>query len=185
MARHGTVEDFQFFDVHQLHRAGALTEQLVSFELCSFKWPGLFRVTANRWRVDVEFRGGALQRIAVVWSRCNFGGGRPWLICRRCNRRVGKLYNTGASLTCRRCLDLWYASQRRGAQSRRCLQALKLRLRLNGIANLRKPFPERPKRMHERTYKRLSQRLESLERQLCHSPRFIERETDYSVLVPK
>ena len=163
MARRGTVEDFQFFDVHRLHRAGALREQLVSFEGCSFKWPGLRRVTANKWRVDVEFRGGASQRIAVVWSRCHFGSGRPWFVCRRCDRRVGKLYNTGASLTCRRCLDLRYASQRRGAQSRHYLQALRLRLRLNGTANLRAPIPERPRRMHVRTYERLLRRLKSLE----------------------
>ena len=34
-------------------------------------------------------------------------------------------------MQCRRCLDLWYASQRRGDKSRRYLQALKLRLRLD------------------------------------------------------
>jgi hypothetical protein len=113
MGKHGTVEHFQSFDVHVLHRMGALQETLVSYPWVSFRWPGLVRLTANRWRVDIEFRGGAGQRIPVVWSRCHFGGGGPWFICGRCNRRVGKLYNMGASLACRRCLDLWYASQRR------------------------------------------------------------------------
>ena len=77
-------------------------------------------------------------------------------------------------------MDLRYASQRRGAKSRRYLQALKLRLRLNGIASLSEPFPERPKRMHRKTYRRLRERAEFLERDL---QRFRSRETDYSVLV--
>jgi hypothetical protein len=185
MTKHGTVEYFQTFDVHQLHRASALREPLVSLPWCSFMWPGLVRITANKWRADVEFRGGASQGIPITWTRCHFGGWRPWFRCVPCNRRVGKLYNTGASLTCRRCLDLWYASQRRGTKSRRYLQALKLRLRLNGIANLSEPFPERPKKMHRQTYQRLRRRLEVLEGQLRHSRRFMSRETDYSVLVPK
>jgi len=182
MGQGGTVEKNQSFDVHDLHRAGALGDALVSFPWVSFRWPGIVRLRANRWRVEVELRCGASQRIPVVWTRCHFGGGRPWFKCMRCNRRVGKLYNSGASLNCRECMDLRYASQRRGAKSRRYLQALKLRLRLNGIASLTEPFPKRPKRMHRKTYRRLCERAELLERDL---QRFRFRETDYSVLVPK
>jgi hypothetical protein len=185
MTKHATVERFESFDVHVLHRKGALQETLVSYPWVSFRWPGLVRLTANRWRVDVEFRAGAVQRIPVVWTPCHFGGLRPWFKCFRCNRRVGKLYNTEASLQCRRCLDLWYASQRRGEKSRRYLQALKLRLRLNGIANLRELFPPRPKRMHQRTYDRLRRQAERLEADLRENTRFRDRETDYSPLVPK
>ena len=184
VAKHGTVEKFQSLDVHDLHRAGALQEALVSFEWASFRWPGLVGLTANKWRVDVEFRSGASQRIPLIWSPCHFGGWRPWFRCVTCDQKVGKLYNTGASLRCRRCLDLWYASQRRGARSRRYLQALKLRLRLNGIASLAQPFPERPPRMHKKTYDRLRRTAERLERQLQKS-RFLHRETDYSLLVSK
>ncbi len=184
MTRHGTVEKNQCFDVHDLYRADLLKDALVAV-YCSLKWPGLVRLQADRWRVDVEFREGALQAIPIVWTRCHFGGGRPWFICRRCNARVAKLYNSGASLSCRVCSDLWYASQRRGSKSRRYLQALKLRLRLRGIANLREPIPERPKRMHKRTYQRLRQRLERLEHELRQSRSFMLRETDYSPLVPK
>ena len=136
MSRHGTVENFQSFDVNVLHRMGALQEPLISYPMVSFRWPGLVRLRANRWRVDVQFRGGAVQTIPLVWSACHFGSHRPWFRCLRCGRRAGKLYNTGVSLHCRRCLDLWYASQRRGSKSRRYLRALRLRLRLNGIANL-------------------------------------------------
>ena len=88
-------------------------------------------------------------------------------------------------LRCRKCLTLRYASQRRGAKSRRYLQALKLRLRLNGIANLREPFPDRPKRMRRRTFDRLRRKGEALEADLRENAHFRYRETDYSVLVPK
>jgi hypothetical protein len=185
MSKPITVEHIQSFDVYVLHRMGALREPLVCYPMVSFRWPGLLTLTANKWRVDVEFRHGALQRIPVVWTQCHFGGWRPWFRCLRCSRRVGKLYNTGVSLHCRRCLDLWYASQRRGSKSRRYLQALKLRLRLNGVANLREPFPQRPKRMHKRTYERLRRLGERLEQDLRDNSRFRDRETDYSPLVAK
>jgi len=100
MTKHGTVENFQAFDVHVLHRMRALQEMLVSCRWVSFRWPGLVRMTANKWRVDVEFRGGAAQRIPLIWTQCHFGGWRPWFKCLRCNRRVGKLYNTEVSLQC-------------------------------------------------------------------------------------
>src|SRR5579863_4932456 len=118
MSRHGTVEDFEAFDVHTLHRMGAFKEELQQLASVSFQWPGLVRLTANRWRVDVEFRSGVQQRIPVVWTPCRFGGFRPWYQCPGCDRRVGTLYNRRTSLHCRRCLDLWYSSQRRGAKSR-------------------------------------------------------------------
>jgi hypothetical protein len=185
MAYHGTVESHQSFDVHRLYRAGALQERLVSLPWCSFTWPGIVRLTANRWRVTIQFRSGWSQTIWLRWSPCRYGGWRPWLVCPTCNRRFGKLYSSGAALRCRQCLSLWYSSQRRGARSRCYLQALKLRLRLNGNANLREPIPERPKRMRRHTYIRLRRRLQNLEHKLCHSPRFIDRETDYGPLCPK
>jgi len=107
------------------------------------------------------------------------------MVCDGCNRKMGKLYNSGDQLSCRQCLGLRYASQRRGAKSRRYLQALKLRLRLNGIANLNEPFPDRPKRMHRKTFERLRRKGEALEADLHENTHFRFRETDYSVLVPK
>jgi hypothetical protein len=79
----------------------------------------------------------------------------------------------------------WGPSQRRGAASRSYLQALKLRLRLNGIASIAEPIPDRPRGMHERTYQRLRRRLEQTERPLRNNPHFMLRETDFSLLVSK
>ena len=185
MGNCSTVEYFGSFDVHALHRMGVLREPLVSCPSVSFRWPGLVRLNANKWRVDVEHRCGATQRIPIVWTECHFGGLRPWFKCIRCNRRVGKLYNTGASLACRHCLELRYASQRRGAKSRSYLQALKLRLRLNGKASILVPIPDRPRGMHRRTYQDLCRRLEKHEQKVGNSRHFMSRETDYSVLVPR
>jgi hypothetical protein len=69
-----------------------------------------------------------------------------------------------------------------GAKSRSYLQALKLRLRLNDIAKIGGPLPDRPRRMHRQTYYRLCRRLEELEKKL--GPRFRLRETDYGPWFP-
>jgi hypothetical protein len=177
----GTVEKHESIDIRELHRLRRLGERTVVFP---FRWPWFGEVRANRWRVELELQNGSRQTVWVQWSACRLGGWRPWFRCPHCGRRVAKLYNVGLAY-CRTCCDLRYSCQRRGAKSRRYLQALKLRLRLNGIASLREPFPERPRGMHRRTYARLRQRAERLERDLCGSRRFVLRKTDYSMLVAK
>ena len=77
MATHGTVENYQAFDVRVLHCMGALQESLVAYPMVSFRWPGLVHLTANKWRVDIEFRHRAMQRIPIIWTPCHFGGPRP------------------------------------------------------------------------------------------------------------
>ena len=47
---------------------------MASYAMVSFRRPRLVRLTANRWRVDVEFRGAAVQRIPLIWTPCHFGG---------------------------------------------------------------------------------------------------------------
>ena len=160
MRPHGTVEHYQEFQISALYRAGALRESTASFPWCAFKWPGFAKVEANRWRVDIVLGCGAYTRISVTWSRCHLGGYRPWFSCPRCGRRVSAVYHKAGTLACRLCWNLRYASQRRGAKSRKYLQSLKLRLRLNGVASLAAPFPERPPRMHEKTYQRLLEKAE-------------------------
>jgi hypothetical protein len=182
----GTVELHSFIDVHDLNRRRAFTDRTLVFPYASFRYPWLERLSVKRWSVQLQFPSGGSQSVAVVWSWCHFGGLRPWFQCPHCQRRVGKLYNNGGSYcACRLCYELRYASQRRGAKSRRFLQALRLRLRLNGIASLAEPFPDRPRGMHRKTYARLQSRAHRLEAGLRKSRRWLHRKTDYSILVPK
>src|SRR5690242_16375460 len=48
-------------------------------------------------------------RIPIQWTRCRFGGARPWLTC-LCGRRVRKLYRCNNLLCCRTCGDMIYSS---------------------------------------------------------------------------
>jgi hypothetical protein len=182
----GTLEKHESLNVNDLNRANAFRDVTVSFPNATFRWPWLSQLRVDRWHVQLQFdRSQRIQTIAVVWSWCHFGGWRPWFRCTYCKRRVGKLFNGGSLLACRKCCNLRYASQRRGAKSRRFLQALKIRLRLGGLASITEPFPERPRRMHRRTYLRLRRRAEQLEQDLRGSRRFLRKKIDYSVLVPK
>jgi hypothetical protein len=162
---------------------GVFTERTVAFQ--AFRWPWLTWLAVDRWTVKIRFpHYEQYQTILVIWSGCDLGGSRPWFQCPFCKRRVGKLYKVALSCACRQCCDLRYASQRRRGKSQRYLQALKLRLRLGGVASILEPFPDRPRGMHKRTYAKLRRRGEQLELGLRQS-RFARRKVDYSVLVPK
>jgi hypothetical protein len=117
-----------------------------------FRWRGS---ASSEWK-SVE------QRVPLVWTRCNFGGARPWFRCvayvggRLCGRRVAKLYlRDPLVFACRHCCGLAYASQQEIPRHRAISRAQKIRMRLGGSANLLEPFPKRPRRMHRLTYHRL------------------------------
>jgi len=95
--------------------------------------------------------------VSLDWSACNFGGERPWFVCpgAGCSRRVAILYGLGKYFLCRHCYDLVYESQRENGMSRALRRAQAIRERLGESANMTKPFPEKPKGMHWRTYERL------------------------------
>jgi hypothetical protein len=107
--------------------------------------------------------GGKLaqQRVPITWTACHFGGRRPWFVCPRCSRRVAILYSPGGPFLCRLCRNLAYASQQEPVQFRGITEAQKIRARLGGSADLRQPFPDKPARMHWRTYLRLRNRAEA------------------------
>jgi hypothetical protein len=108
------------------------------------------------------------QCLLISWTPCHFGGRRPWLICsglagRYCGRRVAVLYASGQLFACRRCHGLAYASQQESPMDRALSQAQKLRLRLGGSPCTFDCFPNKPPRMHWRTYRRLAARAERVE----------------------
>ena len=70
-----------------------------------------------------------------------------------CGRRVAKLY--APCFECRRCLGLGYESQREIPLRRAERRAQKIKMRLGGSNDPLEPFPQKPRRMHWRTYRRL------------------------------
>ena len=102
-------------------------------------------------------------------TACHFGGQRPWWVCtvysngRYCGRRAAVLYCAGELFACRRCYGLAYESQQETPMRRGVSQAQKIRMRLGGSVSLFEPFPEKPIRMHWRTYLRLRARAEAAE----------------------
>jgi hypothetical protein len=112
---------------------------------------------------DQEWRD-IRQRVPIVWTACALGGRRPWFLCavfangRYCGRRAAILYAGGDLFACRHCYRLAYASQSESPRNRYLSQAQKLRMRLGGSPSLIDPFPDKPPRMHWRTYERLAAR---------------------------
>jgi hypothetical protein len=171
-----TVEGCHSLDVRRLHREGLLKPGY----RFSWFWSRAGRQTASiagvvlgssrPERVVLLFRHrsgpgsgweDAQQPVALEWTPCNFGGERPWFICSgvlngvRCGRRVAVLYGLGKWFLCRHCYDLSYQSQREDKTHRALRRAQNIRQRLGGSANMTKPFPEKPKGMHQETYMRM------------------------------
>ena len=169
VAAHGN-----FIDVLRLHRGGFLTDHWISLAPL-IGWRGIAKIHASQCSVVVEWCDQVEpQNISVSWTRPHIGGLRPWLHC-PCGRRVVRLFKGPACYQCRQCVgNPRYASQRKSTQGRRHFEACKLRLRLNGIASLTEPFPERPRGMHKKTFQRLRRRAEQLEARI--SPRAKERQ---------
>jgi len=168
-------------DVRELRSAGLLEGSWVTLRPLA-RWPDVVKMRAARYAILLEFENRVTpQRIPVSWTRCHYGGTRPWLHC-LCERRVAKLYKGMCGYYCRQCFDNpRYASQTKSTQGRLHFEACKIRLRLNGIASPTAPFPERPRGMHRKTYARLRRRAERLEARI--SRRVRARETDYPSLV--
>ena len=109
-------------------------------------------------RHAVEEWQGVEEPVRLTWTRCNYGGQRPWFICpgvvngRLCQRRVAIFYRAGKYYLCRHCYQLAHASQRWGHADRLMEKARRIRMRLGGSANLLEPFPPKPKGMHWKTY---------------------------------
>jgi hypothetical protein len=94
--------------------------------------------------------------VPVEWTPCNYGGQRAWFRCpgSGCGRRVAILYGRGP-FACRDCHGLAYYSQRCSDHIRALARAQAIRERLGTSANMYEPFPDKPRRMHWRTYARL------------------------------
>lgn len=119
----------------------------------------VMRAATPRWPKDKH-----PQLIRLEWTRCNFGGRRPWFICPFCEKRVGKLYQILGGISCRKCGNLGYVSQCMGKTRRRQIRAERIR-RLMGdegrpaVAAL----PDRPQGKHHKTHQNKCLELHAIE----------------------
>ena len=161
--QHFLIERTHSINVGELNREGA-------FSGCPMRFPFLGLTTR---RFKIEYRGSNWPRdrrsqiIPVIWTRCHFGGMRPWLVC-LCEKRVAKLYpGIFGFFCCRKCGNLAYQSQLRGRKSRLYRKAQEIRRLLQ---NEGRPgidaFPKRPRRMHNKTFARQIALLENIENEL-------------------
>ena len=157
-------------DVRELYKAGALDGEWVTFRWPEFRWPAVRKMRAARYLVLIELVNQTLpQQIQVSWTPCHYGGARPWLHC-LCGRRVARLFKGFGGYFCRPCCgDPIYESQRRSKKARAYLQAYRTRQQIGGSRPVVDPVPGRPYRMKRKTYARLCDGIERLERPLVGS----------------
>jgi hypothetical protein len=173
------IEKIPAIDVRELAKAGAFAGGERRFPYIVFRYPFLAKMRTFRYRADMIMRNcRAVNSFHVEWTRCNYGGVRPWFRC-SCGRRVAKLYCGDIFIGCRICYEARYESQRLGVKGRAHHQACKIRLSLGGAPTIVQPFPERPRRMWRCTYDRLRLEAEKLEAPLRNT-RWARRAPDYS-----
>jgi hypothetical protein len=162
-----TTSDYLRIDVRYLHREGLL-EPGRHFTL---RWTrndierGTIQGRAEHNFIVLSYKhcrpgsdewAAEQSPVAIIRSRCNYGGLRPWFLCpaRGCGRRVAILYG-GGIFVCRHCLRLAYETQRDQPFERALSRAQAIRMKLGGSGSMADPFPDKPKGMHWRIYERL------------------------------
>jgi hypothetical protein len=179
----GTVEGTRSLDVRKLARAGYFAGSKMGAWQWSYRDGSIASVLISGGRdtitLDYRFKSSredwqrVSQRIPIEWTSCRFGGERPWFICDvkandiRCGRRVARLYSGGQLFACRHCYRLGYAVQRGGPMDRAHYQLARLHRKLGvDYAGPDMSSPLKPKSMHWRTYRRLTQQIEACQEQL-------------------
>lgn len=172
---HITVEECRSLDVNRWHRKGLLRpgqwfswvwrdedgEKEASINVTTY--PDAVELSYTIWP-GTEDAEKVRYSVSITWTECNYGGQRPWFVCPKCGRRVGKLYlYFGKYFLCRHCWGLAYESQREDRAYRLMRKAQKIRRRLGGSPALGDPFPDKPKGMHWNTYRRLLREIEEAE----------------------
>jgi hypothetical protein len=188
-----TCESCKSIDVRRWHREGRLgAGQSFSCSWTRASAPsGSISVRTHADAVVLAFRHQSWgdtewqsveQRVAITWTACHLGGRRPWFTCpahfsgKYCGRRVALLYLDGKLFACRRCCGLAYASQQESLWGRGLGKAQKIRMQLGGSPNPLEAFPDRPKRMHWKTYDRLRRAHDLAEQKgLMGAMQFVDR----------
>ena len=141
-----TVEGCRNIDVLRWNRLGYLRYP----RWFSWAWTrdgetvASIQVESGRDQVTLKYRSRSYgeewsdvhQTVPLEWTRCRFGGERPWFVCsvysngHYCGRNVTKLYGAGKLFACRHCYGLAYASQQESSNQRGLYRAQKIRTTL-------------------------------------------------------
>ena len=167
----GRCEDMHPVDLADLNRRG-----LKAGTVCAMRW---MRSGRERGRAEVALQAKSRVRlhhvelledgaktyssatVSLISTKQPLGGVREWFECPCCRRPCRVLYGR-AAFRCRLCANLIYASQVEHAPGRARLEAQKLRMRLGGSPSLGDPFPDKPRTMHWKNYRKMKQRHDRL-----------------------
>jgi len=158
------VEDYKSLGINWLKREGYLRpgrQSLISWTR-NGQPAGSINLAVRQDRLILSYtytHAGQSEEVRemvfIDWTRCHYGGTRPWLLCPRCGRRVGKLYAGGKLFLCRHCYHLAYHTQQMSEPFRLLHKAQKIRKRLGASPDVLDEFIPKPKGMHRKTYDRL------------------------------
>ena len=119
--------------------------------------------------VELSYPGSRwTQTLRLTRMNSGFGGTRAFWMCPQCKRRVRYLYFKGRGFMCRECASLNYKSQQETKDSmcdyRRGMAFAENKLSVNPAFrpdgfDFCEYIPERPKGMHETTYRRYLSRF--------------------------
>lgn len=167
------LEETQRLDVRYLHRRGLLR----TTAWFDFTW---HRGEQRTGAIEIQVQpGGSLllryvirsggdpqyieRRVEVEWTRCHYGGMRPWFVCPGCQRRVAVLACLHGAFRCRHCHHLRYASQSQEALDRLYHKQQQIRTRLGLAPHASMWRSPKPKGMHWKTFDRLREQGLGLE----------------------
>ncbi len=172
-----TVEDGLTLDINKLVRDGIIRPAQWRSGTLRWTWvatgeeSGSIGYEANltdpchtwirlHYRVDGEPQD---YRVTLDTTRPNYGGSRWWFLCPSTRERVAKLHLPpgGRIFASRKAYGLAYRSQRERAHGRALTRTQNIRMKLGGSPSLLEPFPDKPKCMWWRTYRRLREEAEA------------------------
>lgn len=164
-----TAESKRRLDLARLRRDGSLMPGTV-FKLSwssAGEETGSIGVVASaiglRLMYDARSSDGSSSHIdetvRLTWTQPPFGGRRAWFNCPGCHRLCHVLFG-GIRFRCRHCCRIRYRSQAETRTDRANRGMVKLVRRIDPTADLNR-LPPKPRGMHWRTYKRLTERYDA------------------------
>jgi hypothetical protein len=154
-----TVETALALDIRMLAREGALRSDGATNLSVYMFWSWLTGVSVYRdgdERATIFYtRNGVRtsEQVVMCWTVPNYGGRRPWWRCPGCARRCAVLFHDEGRFRCRTCLGLTYTMSQLSDHLRPLRQSVKRQLRFGW--EIGQPFPAKPPRMHQATWRRV------------------------------